>query len=261
MSKRRITLIVAHYTFVLKSVMKLPNLKVTRHLSDKVYDYLEEQILSGALELGARLPTEPELSQGFGVSRTVVREAMQKLKAQGLVVSKVGNGSFVATDSMSQIKKVFSQFRQIYANKRAILDYVKLRTIIEVECMRIVGTAQDPDCFEKLELIVDRMAAAKFTTMEEFARVDMEFHLTMAAFSGNIMFQAILEPLKEFSTRAGLLDMQRDDFETSCEITLQEHRNLLDMLKKGDVEEATSYFRDRMRLTMEFFGGEKMPVT
>ena len=236
--------------------MKLPNLKITRHLSDKVYDYLEEQILTGALEIGARLPTEPELSKGFGVSRTVIREAMQKLKAQGLVVSKVGNGSFVANDPMAQIKKVFSQYRQIYANKQAILDYVRLRTIIEVECMSIVGREQNPECMQALEDIVEKMGK-ETSDMDEFSRLDMNFHLTMADYVGNIMFQAILEPLKEFGARTGLLDAQRPDFKIRREETWKEHRKLLDLLKQGRIDEATEFFRDRMRRTIELFGGEE----
>jgi len=231
--------------------MKLPNLKITKHLSDKVYDYLEEQILSGSLELGSRLPTEPQLSKGFGVSRTVVREAIQKLKAQGLVVSKVGNGSFVATDQLAQIKKVFGQYRQIYANKRAILDYVRLRTIIEVECMRVVGTERKPESLRALNDLVDQMGNPKLSSADEFYRLDMEFHLTMAAHAGNIMFQAILEPLKDFGIRSGLLDSQRHDFSNWKSLMWQEHRDLLDLIEAGQVDEAKAFFLDKMRRTIE----------
>ena len=236
--------------------MKLPNLKITRHLSDKVYDYLEEQILAGELLVGARLPTEPELSKGFGVSRTVIREAIQKLKAQGLVVSKVGNGSFVASDPMAQIRKVFSHFRQIYANKHAILDYVRLRTLIEVECIRIVGEARDSKCLQSLENIVQQMGNRETPpTLEEFEKLDMSFHITMAEYTNNIMFQAILEPLEDFGRRSGLIDMQRSDFTpTRRDALWKEHRQLLDMIKEGEVDEATAFFRDRMRDTIELFG-------
>jgi|GEM_PF-400359 len=239
--------------------MKLPNLKITRNLSEKVYDYLEEQILTGALLVGARLPTEPELSKGFGVSRTVIREAIQKLKAQGLVISKVGNGSFVASDPMAQIRKVFSHFRQIYANKHAILDYVRLRTLIEVECMRIVGEAKDPKCLQALETIVNLMGdKVSPPTVEEFEQLDMSFHITMAEYTNNIMFQAILEPLKDFSRRTGLRELQRSDFTPNRREALwKEHRELLDMIKEGKVDEATSFFRERMKLTIELFGGDE----
>lgn len=236
--------------------MKLPNLKVTQHLSDQVYDYLEEQILSGKLALGARLPTEPELSNGFGVSRTVVREAMQKLKAQGLVISKVGNGSFVASDQVEQIKKVFSHYRQIYANKRAILDYVRLRTIIELECLSIVAEKQDPECLRALEAIVEKMSDSESITLEEFNRLDMKFHLTMAEYSGNIMFQAILEPLKDFGARTGLLEKQRSEFPARRDALYREHRQLLDMIKHGQAEEAKVYFRGLMRHTIELFAAD-----
>lgn len=234
--------------------MKLPNLKVTRNLSDKVYDYLEEQILSGALDVGARLPTEPEMSQGFGVSRTVIREAIQKLKAQGLVVSKVGSGSYVASDPTAQIKKVFSHFSQIYANKRIILDYVRLRTVVEIECISFVARQQDPVCLAALEAIVEKMGDPKMSRLEDFNNLDMEFHLVMAEATGNIMFQAILEPLKDFGAKSGLFDKQRNVFEQRREPIRQEHRLLLDLIKAGDVEKATAFFRERMRHTLEYIG-------
>ncbi|MCB1105065.1 MAG: FadR family transcriptional regulator, partial [Cephaloticoccus sp.] len=225
----------------------------------KVYDYLEGQILGGELPVGARLPTEPELSKGFGVSRTVVREAIQKLKAQGLVVSKVGNGSFVASDQMAQIKKAFSHYRQIYANKRAILDYVKLRTIIELECMNIVGRERNPACLRELDAIVDKMKDPQIS-FEEFEQLDMSFHLTMAANSGNIMFQAILEPLKEFSTRSGLLERQRTVFTERRQPLWEEHRKLLDLIKAGRVEEAQAYFREQMKHTLDTFEAITAPA-
>jgi len=236
--------------------MNLPNLKITQNLSDKVYDYLEEQILTGALRVGARLPTEPEMSKGFGVSRTVIREAIQKLKAQGLVISKVGNGSFVASDPVGQIRKVFSHFRRIYANKQAILDYVRLRTLIEVECMRIVGEARDPKCLQELEDIVNKMGNIDPPpSVEEFVMLDMSFHITMAEFTNNIMFQAILKPLKDFGRRSGLLGKQ-EFTPTRQENLWKEHRKLLDLIKKGEVDEAISFFQERMKLTIELFDGK-----
>ena len=69
-----------------------------RTRTTEVVDRLMDAIQSGRLPLGARLPTEQELTAAMGVSRTVVREAVAALRAEGLVVSRQGLGMFVARD-------------------------------------------------------------------------------------------------------------------------------------------------------------------
>ena len=68
-----------------------------QRLSDAVGSALEKRIRSGALTPGERLPTEAQLGAQFAVSRAVVREAVARLKAEGLVESRQGSGVFVAT--------------------------------------------------------------------------------------------------------------------------------------------------------------------
>src|SRR5258708_11511826 len=67
-----------------------------RSLSAEVVDRLAEQIISGKLPAGAKLPSEQDMMRGMGVSRTVVREAVSALRARGLVLTRHGDGAFVA---------------------------------------------------------------------------------------------------------------------------------------------------------------------
>ena len=69
-----------------------------RSLSAEVVDRLAEQIISGKLPAGAKLPSEQEMMRGMGVSRTVVREAVAALRARGLVITRQGDGAFVDRD-------------------------------------------------------------------------------------------------------------------------------------------------------------------
>ncbi|MBV9702238.1 MAG: winged helix-turn-helix transcriptional regulator, partial [Methylobacteriaceae bacterium] len=71
-----------------------PTLNRTQELAQRLAD----EIRSGRLSPGSQLPTEQELSSATGVSRTVVREAVAALRAEGLVVTRQGLGAFVATD-------------------------------------------------------------------------------------------------------------------------------------------------------------------
>ncbi len=77
-------------------------LDAPKSLSSEVIDRLAEQIMSGKLPVGAKLPSEQEMMKGMGVSRTVVREAVAALRARGLVVTRQGAGAFVERDISRQ---------------------------------------------------------------------------------------------------------------------------------------------------------------
>src|ERR1700685_4862433 len=70
-------------------------LEAPKSLSSEVVDRLAEQIMSGKLPVGAKLPSEQEMMKGMGVSRTVVREAVSALRARGLVNTRQGAGGLV----------------------------------------------------------------------------------------------------------------------------------------------------------------------
>src|ERR1700732_1368161 len=73
-----------------------------KSLTSEVVDRLAEQIMSGKLPVGAKLPSEQEMMKGMGVSRTVVREAVSALRARGLVITRQGAGAFVDRDTGRQ---------------------------------------------------------------------------------------------------------------------------------------------------------------
>src|SRR5215813_3341037 len=73
-----------------------------RQLAREIAERLAEQIAAAKLAPGAKLPTEQEIGAAMGVSRTVVREAVAALRAQGLVVTRQGAGAFVAPDAESR---------------------------------------------------------------------------------------------------------------------------------------------------------------
>src|SRR5690554_493701 len=69
-----------------------------RRLSDEIVEQLETMILEGVLQAGERLPAERKLAEQFGVSRPSLREAIQKLVAKGLLVSRQGGGNYVSKE-------------------------------------------------------------------------------------------------------------------------------------------------------------------
>ena len=118
-----------------------------RNLKDELIDRLTAEIKSGALKPNEKLPTEQEMIVAFGVSRTVVREALAALRAEGLILTRQGAGAFVSGDTRRRPFRVSSEGPQ---NISDVISITELRLGIEIEA---AGFAAKRRTNEDLELI------------------------------------------------------------------------------------------------------------
>ncbi|MFC0525860.1 FadR/GntR family transcriptional regulator [Pontibacillus salicampi] len=128
--------------------MKIERKKVSMQVFDRIKEYIHEE----KMKPGDRLPTEKQLSEMFGVSRTPVREALSVLEASGLTVSKQGGGSIVQATSLTNLIEE-TQFE--FVDSEEVLNLLETRIILETEAARLAaerGTAEDKERIkEKLE--------------------------------------------------------------------------------------------------------------
>ncbi len=103
-----------------------------RRLSDDIVSQLETMILEGTLKAGERLPAERALAERFGVSRPSLREAIQKLAARGLLVSRQGGGNYVADSLGSTFSDPLLQLLE--SNPEAQRDLLEFRHTLEGSC-------------------------------------------------------------------------------------------------------------------------------
>src|SRR3954454_3621856 len=124
--------ILSHHTTVASDVktMRLRPLAAEHKLSRGLFDQLAEQIKSGRLAPGERLPTEQELTRAARVSRTVVREAVAALRAEGLVITRQGVGAFVSAEPQRAPFRIEPERLQSLAD---VLNVMELRLGVEVE--------------------------------------------------------------------------------------------------------------------------------
>src|SRR3954471_16900978 len=116
-----------------------PNLKIERPrgtLTDKVAEALVRLIRGGEYPAGSRLPSEKEMAERFGVSRTVVREAVSRLKSEGLVESFQGKGVFVRRRSADVPFRIDQRATD---SVRSVLHIVELRKGIEAEAAALAA--------------------------------------------------------------------------------------------------------------------------
>jgi len=145
---------------------------------------LTQQILAGELPAGSKLPTEQVIIKERGVSRTVVREAMSRLQAEGLVETRHGIGTFVVDTARPGD---FQGGKHVKGGAYDALAVIELRLSLEVEAAGIAAQRATPEQLQAIREALDT-ANAFDATDDESARVDFEFHLQIAQCTGNSFF-------------------------------------------------------------------------
>ena len=155
---------------------------------------LAAEILSGRLQPGARLPTEQELSLATGVSRTVVREAVAALRADGLVMTRQGLGAFVPEDVQ---RRPFRIDPDEVKSGKDVLQILELRMGLEIEASGLAAERRTSH-----DLILIEAALRSIEAEIEFGGnavdADFRFHLAIFRSAHNRYFPQLLEFLGNF---------------------------------------------------------------
>jgi DNA-binding FadR family transcriptional regulator len=210
-----------------------------RRLADVLYGQLLEQITSGVLVPGSKLPTEIDMCKAFAVSRPVVREALMRLQADGLVESRRGSGTYLLHAPSAEINRFIEP-----ADFSRYLRALEVRIALEPEAARLAARRRQPedlsrlnnDCRE-LELAIKAGAPAR--------KYDLAFHMSIAHATGNELFAHQLRGLDAelegfMSVSLGLTGLGSAERKG---VVLQEHRQIVDAIGSGDSELAATYMR------------------
>jgi GntR family transcriptional regulator, transcriptional repressor for pyruvate dehydrogenase complex len=168
-------------------------LMAPRGLTHELVARLTAEITGGNLAPGARLPTEQEMIATTGVSRTVVREAVAALRAEGLVITRQGVGAFVADHPRRPFRIEGAELHSL----REVIEVMELRTGLEVEAAGIAAERASP---ASLRRIGDAYAALQQAIAGGASGVDQDFafHRSIALATDNPQFARFLEYLGRF---------------------------------------------------------------
>jgi GntR family transcriptional repressor for pyruvate dehydrogenase complex len=222
--------------------IKFRSVRNAGKLSELVRNQLEKAILSGEVKVNEQLPTEANLGASFGVSRTVIREALQRLEAQGLVQSRIGSGSYVAPYPMDQVKTAMGRFAALNQQADTFLNLLDLRIVIETETCGRLAERHDADAISDLRTILGQMAQSR-EDLVQFAKADMDFHIRIAQASGNPFFPTILESLKGIGQAFSLATYES---RAIIERTRRDHRAILQAVIDGDGETSRRRMHDHI---------------
>jgi DNA-binding FadR family transcriptional regulator len=169
--------------------VKIRPLAAAHKLSRGLFDQLAEQIKSGRLAPGARLPTEQALTRAARVSRTVVREAVAALRAEGLVITRQGVGAFVSAAPQHAPFRLEPERMQSLDD---ILNVMELRLGVEIESAGIAAeraTRPHTKAIGAALEAIERAADAGKSAVDE----DLAFHRAIAEATGNPEFTRFLQ--------------------------------------------------------------------
>lgn len=210
-----------------------------RRLADILYGQLLKQIMDGALVRGQKLPTENALCQAFGASRPVVREALMRLQADGLVVSRRGSGTYLARTPSPDVSRFVEP-----SDFAAYLRTFEVRLALEAEAASYAARRRSDD-----DLVAIRSAMDNFSQAIEAGlpaqHLDSAFHRAIAAATGNELFVRQLEDLT--AEIEGLMNISlgltRLGSAERRDAVVQEHRQIVDAIETGDADLAALYMR------------------
>lgn len=217
-------------------------LQPSQNLTDAVVDQVRAKITKSEYAPGDRLPTEQEMISLFGVSRTVVREAIAALRAEGLVVTRQGMGAFVVSNVAHARLSIHPQTVQTVEE---ILDVMELRMVTEIEVAALAAerrSNRDLKAMKDALRAIDKAIEAGSTAIEQ----DFEFHHAIASATKNPNFTKLLEFLGRLLIPRRVLDLDHNDehaLRAYLEKVQAEHRDIDAAIRDADTARAREAMR------------------
>lgn len=199
--------------------------QIERHqtLREKILETIRDAILKGSLKPGERV-SEPELAERFGISRTPIREAFRQLESEGYLKVIPRKGAVVASLS-----------------ERDIEEFYAIKIILEGFAAKMAAEKLSMKDIEKLESINQRLAQiAKDGDVKNFFRVHNEFHEVFIKAAGN---ERLYEMINQLVMKFKRLRLASLSVPGRMEISVEEHRNMIQAFKDHDGDKADSLVR------------------
>jgi GntR family transcriptional regulator, transcriptional repressor for pyruvate dehydrogenase complex len=227
----------------------LKGLRKTRGLAHILVDALRERIRAGEYPVGSQLPTEARIIEEFGVSRTVVRDAISRLQTAGMVMTKHGIGSFVQSQSTDLGFRVNAAHLQ---SLREVISVLELRIGLETEAAALAAQRRNDQNLAFMRSSLDRFDQA-VTHHQDAVEADYDFHAELARSTQNTHFASLFDSLgMGLIPRAKLANSEpaspnevnrSPDQEAYLRVIQREHENIFDAITQSDPEAARAAMR------------------
>jgi GntR family transcriptional regulator, transcriptional repressor for pyruvate dehydrogenase complex len=215
----------------------------TDSLKDVFVIRFEELILSGKVKIGQKLPSERELALQLGVSRPVVHEGLVELASRGLVSLKPRFGAIVNDYRKEGSITLLSSLIQYQKGKLEpeLLDsLLQMRLLMEPQFARFAAENRSEEQVNEFHEILQKEESAHYKNIQNITDLDFEFHLLIAAASGNAVFPLLLNSFRQVYT-----NLSGQFFKDSQVISTvhKYHRDMVRALESKDAKKAVSIMK------------------
>lgn len=209
----------------------------TGNLASRVAELLLNKIRSDGLEAGTKLPSESAMAKHFGVSRTVIREAIAALKGDGLLETRKGSGTYVR--DVAQIRAQSADL-VTEASIQSLLNLIEVRRGMEAESAALAALRRTPAQLAEIEHSLRRLEAA-VASGSDGVEEDTRFHQAIAAATGNPYWVRLMamftQPIRSAIRVTRANEARREDFARQVQA---EHQRIVDAIAAGDPDLARS---------------------
>jgi DNA-binding FadR family transcriptional regulator len=227
-------------------------LRKPKNLAHELVDALNDRIRDGRLKVGDKLPSEAAIMQQFGVSRTVVREAISHLQAAGSVMTRHGVGTFiVGTDDTASFKLTSEHFSTL----RDVIAVLELRIGIETEAAALAASRRTEQNLVNMQHALAAIAQA-IDAGEDAVAHDFHFHLEIARATQNKHFTELMASLgasiipraRLDNTPAAALDPEKLSYLRKVNT---EHDSIFQAIRNQDPDAARAAMRTHLSNSKE----------
>ena len=198
---------------------------------------LVEGLEGGRWPAGSRLPTERALCESFGVSRSALRRVLLELRRQGLIVQRVGSGTYVAPARTAVDAGRQGLGRTLSVPPVSPAEVIDARLQLEPAMVELIVNNATSEDLERLQAYCERSERAE--TPEEFERCDSALHAQLACATHNVLFVSIFELLAEIRDSGEWGVLKKKTLSVERRKVLQaKHRRIVDALCRRDAQAA-----------------------
>lgn len=224
---------------------------------EQVLSQIESKILDGQLRPGERLPSERDLVEALGVSRTSVREALRMLEALGIIDSHTGSGRGAgstvtghSTAALGNLLRLHMALTQI-----GLADLVETRCQLERNAASGAASHATADDIGHLRSLIENMRADGVQE-EQFNELDTEFHVSIARSSRNALAADLMQALRDAVKSEMTAAFDRlPNWHTAANNLIEEHERIVEAIERGDNSRAgelvhehiTTFYNDQLR--------------
>lgn len=197
------------------------------NLVEAVYQQLREMILSGKISEGTKLDSENKLADSFCVSRVVIREALQKLRGERLIVTRQGVGTYVANPSNFEYKT-----DSIDLSEGMYMDFVHFREAVEYSAVALAKTAATSEDLDEVDRYANTMDCCQQKGIPA-DEADYNFHMAIVRCAHNVFLENAMKAnrlllINVFSAMNTLPDAGK--------FTIASHTEISRMMRERDVK-------------------------